>query len=347
MTERDKKQIGTGKEIFPFTRSICSIKLAKDGKIDSKKSSEYDCFSKEELLSMVEEYNYLQSKGESYAIKQGYLESLVKTFINGGINARGKTKKEIINILEKRFRFNDKKICHDKTSACVLSLVHKNRQLYNTLEKNLNPVGPLKKKDDWLSNFDIDAVMKKVMEIYPDFLYLGTVPIDFATVPTGTLLDKFNIQKFLDTTSYRRFGIVFNTDTSEGSGIHWISIFIDATTLPDTISIEFFDSVAPKRFGKRVGQRQIKEFMDKFEKEVKEKVVSCLDKICKKPIIHRKFNVNEKQYKNSECGVYSLWFISSRLAHTSFDEIENMSAPDSIINWGRSTFFRGYMRKFS
>ena len=334
------------KEILPFGRSICSIKLGE--KADKKdKPSEYDCFSRDQLVSMIEEYNFLQSKGESYAITHGYLKQLVKTFSSGGINVRNKTKKEITDILEKRFGFDTGKICHDKTSACILSLVHKNKKLHQLLEKNLNPVGPLKGKEEWLSNFDIDDVMKKVMETYSDYLYLGTVPIDFATVPTRTLLDKFNIQKFLETTTYRRFGIVFNTDTSDGPGIHWISILIDATKLPDEISIEFFDSVAPKKNGKRIGQTQIKDFMDKFEKEVKEKVITCLDKVCKRPKIKKIFNVNTKQHRNSECGVYSLWFITSRLAGKSFEEIEDLPATDQIINWGRSTFFRGYMRKYT
>jgi hypothetical protein len=342
--KKEAKKGGLGKEdVLPLVKSMCSIKLKEKG---IKSSSEYDCFTKEELISMIEEYNHLQNLGESEALKRGYHKPLVQTFVSGIINVKDKTKKEIIDILEKRFGFDEGRICQDKSTACILSLTHKNVKLYQLLEKNLNPLGPTKGKFEWLSNFDIDAVMGKVMETYPDFLYLGTVPIDFAIIPTGTTLDHFDISHYLKNTSYRRFGIIFNTDLSSGSGIHWIAIFIDATHIPDEIAIEFFDSVAPTRFGQRSSQPEIENFMKKFEKEAKEKLYICVKDICKKPSIKKKVNIIPKQKKDSECGVYSLWFLTSRLDGKTFEEIDKMPLPDDVINWGRATYFRGYLRKF-
>ena len=53
-----------------------------------------------------------------------------------------------------------------------------------------------------------------------------------------------------------------------------------------------------------------------------------------------RFNKTRYQFKNSECGVYSINFILQMLNGKSFDYIENNPIPDDDINMLRTQIFR-------
>ena len=52
------------------------------------------------------------------------------------------------------------------------------------------------------------------------------------------------------------------------------------------------------------------------------------------------YNQNRHQYKNSECGVYSLNFIIKLLEGKSFDELTKIKISDDEINKQRDILFR-------
>jgi Ulp1 family protease len=89
-----------------------------------------------------------------------------------------------------------------------------------------------------------------------------------------------------------KIGIIFNTDPHDKPGQHWISMFINIKKK----HIFFFDST---------GDKPSKEIMALVNR-IKEQGMSL------KPKIVFKFDSNEgieHQYGNTECGIYSLFFI--------------------------------------
>ena len=101
------------------------------------------------------------------------------------------------------------------------------------IRKFFKPPSP-KGKYDWLSSIDIADVMEQYEKKYPDFIFLGPVPIDFDEILTE--VGQMNLKTLAN--KKKRIGIVFNTDPHDMPGEHWISMFID---LNDK-TICFFDS---------------------------------------------------------------------------------------------------------
>jgi hypothetical protein len=172
----------------------------------------------------------------------------------------------------------------------------------------------------WLSNIDINKVLKQYEDNIPNFMYLGAVPIDFAKIRSSKI-DTFSIQNCIKN-GKKYVGIVFNTDPSYKPGQHWICAFID---IPKR-EINFFDS-----YGKDgVYPKEVQEFFDKIVAEGKKLRMK----------FHVKKNTTRHQLQNSECGVYCMYFISRRLK-MKFEDIVSDRLPDSEVNKERwRTFYR-------
>ena len=116
-----------------------------------------------------------------------------------------------------------------------------------------------------------------------------------------------------------KIGIIFNTDPHNKSGSHWISLFINIKRK----IICFFDSVGTKE-----------------SKEIMKLVNRIIDQGHKlNPKINFKFENNngvEHQYKNTECGIYSLFFI----IHMLQDKTSESFYKTHIINDGQIQNYR-------
>lgn len=198
--------------------------------------------------------------------------------------------------------------------SCILK--NYDAQFNKLVKKTFKPRGP-DGQYDWLSSIDIANVMEQYMKKYKDFVFFGPLPIDFANFESG--LNKLNLKKLRKTK--KKIGIIFNTDPSYKSGEHWISMFIDL----ENKTICFFDSVGS------TPPPEVIVFMNKMIKMAKEQLNIRLKKI---------INTKQHQYKNTECGVYSLYFIISRLQGKSCDFINNKIVKDEEINKMRKKFFR-------
>ena len=150
--------------------------------------------------------------------------------------------------------------------------------------------------NEWLSSVDIMKVMKQYEKAYKCFDFIGPTPIDFDTrklygecvweeLCNFSLADQIKNGK-------TKIGIIFNTDPHNRPGQHWISMFINIKSG----FIFFFDST---------GEKPSAEIM-KLVNRVKEQGLS----LSPKKVF--KFDSNsgiEHQYGNTECGIYSLFFI--------------------------------------
>ena len=77
----------------------------------------------------------------------------------------------------------------------------------------------------WVSNEEIDDILFQDDDLSQDFYYYGAVPIDFNDCSVSNLCS-FNLKRHLDD-NHKKIAVVFNTDTSEGDGQHWISMYLD------------------------------------------------------------------------------------------------------------------------
>lgn len=153
-----------------------------------------------------------------------------------------------------------------------------------------------KNPNEWLSSVDIIQVLAQYKKTYKCFQYFNPSPIDYDTqkVFGGTVspeLADFNLANQMKK-GKTKFGIIFNTDKHTGPGEHWIALYINAKTA----KIFFFDSTGDEI------PKQVTKFVNNVIKQ---------GNLLKKPI-HFQFDSNykvEHQFSNSECGVYSLYFI--------------------------------------
>lgn len=193
----------------------------------------------------------------------------------------------------------------------------------------------------WLNTTNIDEVMAQYMIIYPDFLFLGGVPVDFDELPfigTSNLNfdDIYNKEK-------TKIGIIINTDPHNRPGQHWTALYIDL----NKSQIYFFDSygVQPddriRGFINRTAEWCSKKHNHGQIQEEKCKMMTKKGGSCKyERIMNINFNRNRHQYKDSECGVYSIFFILKMLEGNKFEDIVNDKIPDQQMTDLRDKLFR-------
>jgi len=251
-----------------------------------------------------------KSKGKS-KLPTCYDESQLK-FIRAIWNAKhpddkipkSASLKQVWTTVKEKF----KNKCNDE-SCWIDELVKGSGQGKASVSKNLDkafaPDAPKEwetKPNMWLDNLNISDVMKQYEDAYKCFDFIGPSPIDFdtRTKTAGVKVDddcvweelcKFSVKKML-AAKKTKIGIIFNTDPHDKPGQHWISMFVNLKKG----KIFFFDSV---------GSAAPKEVM-----VLVNRIISQGKK--QNPPIHFKFDQNhpvEHQYSDTECGMYSLYFI--------------------------------------
>jgi Txe/YoeB family toxin of Txe-Axe toxin-antitoxin module len=190
-----------------------------------------------------------------------------------------------------------KDICNNE--ACWLRQNSEFGKLESELSESFAPESPpewKKNPNEWLSSTDIIKVMRQYEKAYKCFDFIGPSPIDFDTrLLYGECvweeLCNFNLEKLIKK-GKTKIGIVFNTDAHNKPGQHWISMFINIKTK----KIFFFDSTGNKM------PHQVKTLI----KRIKNQGFNM------NPKINFKVDSNEgieHQYGNTECGIYSIFFI--------------------------------------
>jgi hypothetical protein len=180
---------------------------------------------------------------------------------------------------------------------------------------------------EWLSSDDIDAIEKNYVELFPDYYYAGSVPIDFdlkddankclvSTLCNLKIADLYKKGK-------QRFGIVINTDPHDGPGQHWVAVFCDVRPELEYPRFTYFDSYA------MTPEPEIKRIMKRWKEQWDATGVH-------KKGMKLSFNKTRHQYKDSECGMYCLYFHYACLMNLPMNE----RIPDDVINSFRNLLFR-------
>ena len=196
-----------------------------------------------------------------------------------------------------------------KTDRCLLEKIQIDSQKKKSLLKSyFRPTMPdtwLSDPDEWLDSTNIQDVMTQYEEAYPHFKFYGTNPIDFGAPNPynkheasqnkcmNDEICKINLKDLLKQ-GKAHLGFVYNLDPSNKGGSHWIASFTD---IPAHRSY-YFDSYGMKP------PEEISRFI---------RALTLQDpqmKLC--------FNARRFQYGNTECGLYSLYFLIRMLQGEKF-----------------------------
>lgn len=294
--------------------SVFSSKNPLDKKCaPSKKYTLGSCIPLNSLIKMAEAYNIKYP--DNSIILSNTLYTLNPT----------KYKKSLLKQFHSRF----KNICDDQKcwiNQSYVNLIDKSIK-YDLKKYTFRPDSP-QGKYEWLNTLNINDVMYQYEKKYPDFKFLGTVPADFQQIPPLSFNLKFNFQNtdFLNDlfdNGYRKFGMVFNLDEHNKSGSHWVALYSDF----DKHAVYFSDSYGIEP------EPRFRHFMRNLARFIQLKYNIPQHKL---DVRHNTFR---HQYGNSECGVYSLFFIINLLNGVSFDKLSSKRISDDFVNSCRDIYF--------
>jgi hypothetical protein len=219
------------------------------------------------------------------------------------------------------------RIC-DKESCWLNKIMNRDEIKKNNFLKVFAPKSPVEWKsnpNEWLSSSDITNVMRQYEKAYKCFSFIGPSPIDFDNRKlygkcVWEELCNFNLGDYIDDKK-NKIGIIFNTDPHYLDGSHWVSLFINIKKK----IIFYFDSVGTKI------PSEIKLFIERVKKQ------GALYNISFKYESNYGF---AHQKSNTECGVYSLYFIVQLLKDTkSVKDFKTKKFHDKYIEKFRKIYF--------
>jgi len=195
----------------------------------------------------------------------------------------------------------------------------------NLIKKYFRPEKPTewnKKKTTWLDSFNIEDVLNQYEDAYPDFEFIGPVPIDFDAPDTGIgswgkcIVDEMCKMDINDANKKgtNRIGIIFNLDKHDEPGSHWVCAFVD---YPKKAAY-YFDSYGLPP------PNEIARFLERCKAQGCETIL---------------YNDIRHQRKNSECGMYCLYTIICLLKGKDFQKICMDIVNDDTINAFRDVLY--------
>lgn len=286
-----------------------------------------------------------------------YINSISKDY-NDYVKSNDKEKKnDIINLnsgkknMLKQLRNNLKDYC--KEDICLSKLPFLSNKNKFLLKNFFKPQGT-KGKYDWLSTIEINQLFEQIQLNYNKFLFIGAVPIDILDI-SYPLMNQEKFIKDINLNYLRKIkkpilGFVYNLDRHYESGSHWVALY--ANILEKKIYFSDSYGLPPHKEIKKM-VKKIAEYIHKFHNEICKNKIKSKCEIINIPdnvqLMNNNndkkygdilYNRNRQQYGNSECGVYSCYFIIKLLEGYSFEQIQNNIIDDETINKFRKVWWR-------
>lgn len=198
------------------------------------------------------------------------------------------------------------------------------------LKNKFKPIGP-NDSTALLDNYNIDETLRQYQNhsdtlFNRKFYHIPFQMIDFDQ--TGTELSTFSIGDVIKN-KFDCFGVVLNTDISSNRGKHWFCLFGDLKhrgTKDDPYTLEYFNSSGNQPMN------QVEIFMKRSTYNLLKEEGKICEIIRSAP--------RRLQYSSTECGVWSLMYIRSRLMGYSSKYFYDISANDKDMIAMRAHFFR-------
>jgi len=312
--------------------------------VNNKNGLSFTCFSENDIYELVTIYNsdIANIKNEKKIKNRKIVKNELYPVINVRQNGNKKNIKGIYDELKKNLskykKTNNKEYCWLKLSAFKKKFISSDNLFVPEMPtewcQNITEWRESLIDAPWLSNYDIDNIVEQYEFKYKSFKFLGSTPIDFRQKKHNTcILNIFNDDsgknRWLKNTSSKSeycdynplgyknkhiFGIVFNTDKHDSGGRHWMSMYINTKTKV----ILFFDSAVTYAHL----HPEIKLFIENIKKQYKNTKFTF------------KYNNIQHQQSNSECGMYSIYFILTML---DADESKNYNSLDMFDKFFNSS----------
>jgi len=204
------------------------------------------------------------------------------------------------------------KLSHCEKEDCWMDQIQDKNVKYELDRLLFAPDSPAdwkKNPTSWLSNYDIRDVLRQYEMAHSNFKLLGPSSIDYDTVLSDGKcvwddLCRLSLHD-LHSRNKRKLGIVFNLDKHHEPGSHWISLFVDS----DEGKIIYYDSAVnpcPKE-------------VDRLIAEIC-KQGSALEEPIHYDVVKNKYS---HQSTNTECGMYSIFFIITMLTNKLHKRVHN------------------------
>jgi hypothetical protein len=288
----------------------CSIFSKNNGTLET-------CFDRNSLLTLIKGYNSSSSIEKKIRLsKNRKTEELLNDFKN---------------VLPYNFKNNDQYWIYFVHS--IASNTYKKKIM--DLEKFFVPERPEIweiYKNTWLSNIDIQKVMKQYHALKKlKYHFHGVFPIDFSLKDNKGMclfnaLCHINIKALIDK-GIKYVGFITNLDTHDKSGSHWTSTFIIIDDTLPNFGAYYYDSI-----GRKI-PKLILNFIKDIDKQLTKKLVI-------------KENLKRHQFQNTECGMFALFYqikwleLLQKNKATSFKDIVDCDLNDNNITILRDIIFR-------
>lgn len=216
-------------------------------------------------------------------------------------------------------------VCQSTDEHCVLDMAK--GMSANDLEllrkKYLRPRRPEewnRDPDQWLDNYNIAAVMEQYQTAYPWFRFVGVFPIDFSIQdpyshgvrkclqPEICNMDIIKEQR----RGIKALGFVFNLDPHNKGGSHWVALYCWIGSEKNASKwCAYFDSYGytPPHYVANL-MRWLK---------------------LQDPRMKLMYNSRRFQYGDSECGMFSMYFLICMLSGIQFGRFCKDTVPDEFM----------------
>lgn len=261
--------------ISSFNKSIITINGKNCSPKPTSEMNNFSCYSNDSILELKRLWNIKHSNQQITSTDPYQIYILLKKYLSS--------------------------VC-DKEICWLNQNLHFGK-INENIKNSFAPVSPAiwkKNPNEWLTNYDIMNVMRQYEQSYPCFSFIGPSPIDFdKKINRGECvwneLCRFELRQYIQS-KILKIGVIFNTDPHNRRGQHWISLFIDIKKQ----DIVYFDSAANGT------PQEVNQFIRRVVHQGNRMVPKIKFKV------HKITNVMH-QLKNTECGVYSLFFIINLL----------------------------------
>ena len=203
---------------------------------------------------------------------------------------------------------------------------------------DFKPEGPDPMGNGWLSDKNIDTILSHIRKSFPD-RHFYNIRFQMSDLDSPNYLEKLghhneNLYEFDFKKKYEKgfrcFGVVINTDISTGGGIHWFALFIDLADLKN-ITIEYFNSAGTSPLP------SINKTMKKIKYELhlyfhKKEAHTQIKEITS--------SRRQIQKDSNSCGVYSIYYIISRVANIPYTFFFQNIVNDNMMQEFKKILFR-------
>ncbi len=191
---------------------------------------------------------------------------------------------------------------------------------------------------EWLNTDDIASVMSQYERRYRSFKFVGVFPIDFDSKRRdGRCIEdrmcRLDLAE-LRQRGYSRFGAVFNLDRHDQRGSHWVAMYCGfGASLRRNFGCFYYDSVG------RAPPAEVRRLMERMRAQVR-----AMNGDGAAARFELDYNRTRRQYKNTECGIFAMYFLSMCLPSRApvFQELCASVGDDEQLHAYRDVFYSAF-----